>query len=93
MITLSFDVTKLDKSKFVTGKKGTYCNLVLIETPTSEYGDYMVKQDSTKEQREAGEQTPILGNAKVMRKRTNDAPPPRERRAASPQPDDDEIPF
>lgn len=82
MITLSIDVTLLDKTKFKhhtkkDGTKSIYCNLVLIEV-TSDYGDYMVKQDSTKEQREQeqrdGIKTPILGNAKIRVKNQESKP-------------------
>ena len=95
MITLSIDVTRLDKSKFVVGKKGTYCNLVLIETPNSNYGDFMVKQDCTKEERESGVQMPILGNGKQRERRVSGyAPSSESSRAPRPaEPDDDEIPF
>lgn len=69
MITLSIDVTKLDKGRFkpVTrknGEKAIFCELVLIETPNGEYGDYMVKQSVTKQEREEGVQLPILGNGR-----------------------------
>lgn len=74
MITMSIDVTLLDKARFregtrKNGAKAVWCDIILIETPNSQYGAYMVKQGQTKEQRAAGEQSPILGNAKVMEKR------------------------
>ncbi len=94
MITLSIDVTKLDQGKFIKGKKGgRYANLILIETPNSDYGDYMVKQDVTKEERESGVQMPILGNAKNWQKREPfSAQPPAKTYSPAPQ-DDSEIPF
>jgi hypothetical protein len=58
-ISVSLNVTLLDKKKFVKGKRGVYCDIVLWETPDSDFGDYMVKQRG-----ESGERTPILGNAK-----------------------------
>ena len=58
-ISLNVNVDKIDKSKFFKGKKGRYLDLVLWETPDSDYGDYMVKQGGKK-----GEKLPILGNAK-----------------------------
>jgi hypothetical protein len=58
-ISFSINVDRIDKSKFIKGKKGRYLNLVLWETPESEYGDYLVKQ-----QGERGEKLPILGNGK-----------------------------
>lgn len=65
IITMGVNLSLLDKSKFIKGKKGTYVDLVLIPTPNSEYGSHMVKQNSTKEDREAGKKLPILGNAKT----------------------------
>lgn len=69
MITCSIDVTQLDKARFKevvrqNGKKAVFCELVLIETPNGKYGDWMVKQGLSKEDREAGVQLPILGNGK-----------------------------
>lgn len=97
MITLSIDVTLIDKTKLVPGKKPRkrqdgettdivpkYLNLVLIETPGGKYGDFMVKHGQTKEEREARKQTPILGNAKHFGKK---APEPNTAPAAPP--DDD----
>ncbi len=70
MIKLSIDLTKVDKAKIKeltrkNGDKAKFLDLVLIEV-TSDYGDYMVKQDSSKEERENKVQTPILGNAKII---------------------------
>ena len=42
-------------------------DLVLFETPNSEYGDYMVKQRGKK-----GEKMPILGNAKIFKPKEKD---------------------
>lgn len=95
MITLKIDVTKLDKARFFKGEKGTYCDLILIETPNGQYGDYMVKQSVTKEERQARVEMPILGNGKIIQTgggRKSD--PVRSRSPLPPSsPDDDEIPF
>jgi hypothetical protein len=69
MITLSIDVTLLDKSRIKevkrqNGQTAKFVDLVLIDTPDGKFGDYMVKQSVTKEEREAKVQMPILGNAK-----------------------------
>jgi len=71
MITLSIDVTKMDKARFKhitrkNGEKAIFAELVLIETPNGEFGDYMVKQSVTKEERENKVQLPILGNGKDL---------------------------
>jgi len=60
-ISLNVNVDKIDKKRFFEGKKGRYLDLVLFETPESEYGDYMVKQRGDK-----GEKMPILGNGKYF---------------------------
>jgi len=67
IINVSIDVTKIDKKRLFVGKKGTYLSVTLIPTPTSEYGDYMVIEDITKVEREAGGKGTILGNAKVFK--------------------------
>lgn len=60
-ISISVNVDKVDKERFFKGKKGRYMDLVLFETPESEYGDYLVKQRGEK-----AEKMPILGNAKYF---------------------------
>jgi hypothetical protein len=69
MITLSIDVTLLEKARFKevvrqNGKKAIFAELVLFETPNGQYGDFMVKQSVTREERAAKKEMPILGNAK-----------------------------
>lgn len=61
-ISINVNVEKIDKERFFKGKKGRYMDLVLFETPESEYGDYMVKQRGEK-----GEKMPILGNGKYFK--------------------------
>lgn len=107
-IKLKIDVTKLDKSAFFHGKNGAvYVDLVMWETPDSQYGDdYRVNQDMPKERRDAGEKGKIVGNGKNFgdSKRVENRPqsqggtrPPIKRPPADPNldPDDDGsgIPF
>lgn len=73
LITVKIDVTKIDKSRLFKGKKGTYLDLVLIPNKkATQYGDerdeqtHMVCQSITKEERDAGDRGPILGNAKEL---------------------------
>ena len=79
MISLKIDVKKIDKSRLFVGKKGTYLDVVLIETPNSQYSDYMVKQSVSKEERERGVEI-ILGDGKIFQKQdpTNYNNPPDE---------------
>ena len=68
MITLSINVSKIDKTRLFAGKQGKYLDAVLIDTPNSEYGDYMIVESITKAEREAGKKGTILGNAKIVTK-------------------------
>lgn len=61
-ISINVNIDRIDKKKFVTGKKGRYLDLVLWETPDSEFGDYLVKQRGNK-----GDRLPILGNGKYFK--------------------------
>lgn len=95
MIAGKIDVLKIDKSKLFKGAKGTYLDIALIETPNGQYGDYMIVQSVSKEEREAGVKGAILGNAKNMGgsfKKTHGQQPQREANQAE-QPDDDPLPF
>ncbi len=68
-INLSVDVTKLDKSRFFKGKKGTYAKLTcFVDTEeTSQFGDNgTITQELSKEDRDNGVKLPILGNAKIF---------------------------
>lgn len=71
MITLSIDFNQVDQKRIkpFTKKDGTqanYLELILIETPNGKYGDFMVKQGVTKEERQARLDMPILGNARIV---------------------------
>lgn len=69
MIRVNIDVTKLDKSAFHPGKKGTYADITLMTNKggRDQYGnDGFVVQDLGKERREAGEKGAILGNWKDL---------------------------
>ena len=78
IITARIDVQKIDKNRLYKGEKGTYLDVVLIPTPDNEYGDYMVVESVTKEERESGTKGAILGNAKVMGSRSESKPEPKQ---------------
>lgn len=96
MITGKIDVTKIDKGKLFPGKKGTYLDIVLIDTPDNDYGDFMIVQSVTQEERQAGKRGAILGNAKMIhsgqsrRPDSNTAPKPQPSQQPS---DSDDVPF
>ena len=92
-IKISIDVTKIDKSAIYEGKKGKYLSLVIWPNRNGEdqWGNIAtVKQDMGAERK--GEQTPIIGNAKPLRKRQDSAPKPQQ--TMKQQWDEaDEVPF
>lgn len=95
MITLSINVLELDKARFkeVTkknGQKALYADIILIETPNGQYGDFMVKQSVTKEERLAKKEMPILGNAKYV---SGGKPAPAPVAEAGAPPESDDVPF
>lgn len=87
------DVTKIKKERLFRGKKGTYLDLVFIPTPTSDYGDYMIKQSVSKEEREAGVEMPILGNVKTLDKGNPGAAPTSKAAGEDSGSGEDGMPF
>ena len=63
-LKLKLDVSKLDKSAFFKGAKGTYVDVILWENDEpDQYGNtHSAKQDMGKDRK--GEKTPYVGNAK-----------------------------
>jgi hypothetical protein len=97
-ISMSINVAKIDKSRLFEGKNGAkYLNLTsFIDTNvTGQYGDHgTIKQSTTKEERESGVQTEILGNVKVFY--TGESTQAEPQRNAKPGDDDLEdcnLPF
>ncbi len=74
MISIRLDVTKIEKERLYKGEKGTYLNCIMIDTPESDYGDFMIVQEVSKEEREAGTKGTILGNGKIFVKREQNEP-------------------
>jgi len=85
--TAKIDVTKIDKSRLYKGQKGTYLDVVLIPTPQSEYGDFMIVQQVSKEERDKGIKGEILGNGKVMGEAKSQ---PEQPQTSAPE---DDLPF
>lgn len=92
MISAKINCSKNDKTKLFKGEKGTYLDIVLIETPNGEYGDYLIVQELSKAERDAGKKGNILGNAKMLQQRQRAAPPKPK---AAPKADDEDsgVPF
>jgi hypothetical protein len=91
--TLNIDVTKIDKAEIFVGKKGKYINLALIGNEGDEpdqWGNHgFISQEISKERRDAGERSPIVGNFKLPKVSARQ-PVEDVRNVAE---DDDSIPF
>lgn len=94
-ISISIDVTKIDKSRLFDGKKGTYLDLTtFIDLDQKDQYDNngFIAQSQTKEEREAGGPKPeILGNCKVFYK--DEAPQQAPQQPTVDPSIDDDIPF
>lgn len=64
MINISINVKRLDKNKLRKKGDDVYADITAIETPGGKYGEWMIVQDQTKEERERKEKGVILGNGK-----------------------------
>ena len=94
MIKIQLNVKAISKEKLYQGKKGTYLNAVLIETPDSEYSDFMIVEETTKEEREDEKKGTILGNGKYLkRKEEKPAEAAPENKLPGEEPATDDLPF
>ena len=92
IINIKVDVTKLVKSKFFKGKKGTYANITVAENMDgeSEYGDtHYVLESQSKEERDAKTPKNYLGNGKEFVFNNNGGTPV----LSADDNTDDDLPF
>lgn len=86
--------SKINKARLFTkeGKDGKYLRVVLIRKKEKDrYGQtcFMIKEDITKEERDAGVEGNFIGDASAVKPKGNPARP-----TATPEADhDDDIPF
>ena len=68
LMSLSIDVTKIDKTKLFKGKKGNYLKLtVRLSDEADQYGNNLSAwQEQTEEERKAKADRNFLGNGKVF---------------------------
>jgi len=91
VINCKIDVTKITKSKLFQGEKGTYLNFTLVPTPNGQYGDFMLTEDTTKEERAGGTKGVILGNGKKFQRGEGSS---NQNESGTPLPESDSsLPF
>lgn len=62
----SINLSMIDKSKIINGKKGQYLNITMIVQNQSQYGNNVwITQSQSEEEREAKEKAVSLGNGAV----------------------------
>jgi len=68
IINASLDLTKIEKSKIIKGKKGSYINVTMfINDEEDQYGNNAsIIMSQTKEEREAKTPRVYLGNGKTV---------------------------
>jgi len=68
LLSVSIDVSKLDKSRFYKGQKGTYASLdIWVSDEPDKFGnDASVSETLTKEEREAGAKKNYVGSGKKL---------------------------
>lgn len=68
LIALSLNLSKIDKSKLITGEKGTYANItVSVNDEEDKFGNNVsCWEGQTKEEREAKADRNFLGNGKIV---------------------------
>lgn len=98
MITISIDVTKVEKARLVEKNGAKYLSLVLQDSINDKYGnDFIVRQSCTKEERAQGLKMPIIGNGKDWSKSNTPKPKPIQQAAPAVQSSDDsgenDVPF
>ena len=102
-VSVKLNLSKIDKARLFKGEKGTYLDATMFIDLDNQgqYGDNgMITQDVSKEEREQGVKSAILGNVKVFYKDggTNLAHDPSAKQPnpqGQPQAEgfDDDIPF
>lgn len=101
IIRAKLNYSAIDKARLFEGKKGLYLDVTLLPNKGGQdaYGNnFLILQDVSKEERQAGVKGPILGNAKIVETKGQGATPQRPRPAA-PKPADappvpeDDTPF
>lgn len=77
-ISISIDVSKIEKARLYKGKKGVYLDLTTfidLDNKDQYENNGFISQTVSKDERASGIQTPILGNCKVFFTDSNSSVP------------------
>lgn len=92
ILNVSINLSKIDKSKIINGKKGKYANLTIyVDDEKDQYGnDVTAIQSQDKEEREVKKDKIYLGNGRVVFTKTGETPETKEN---SEKEEEDGFPF
>ena len=100
LVSIKIDLSKIDENRvFHSQKTGArYLDItgVLTDTPDQYENNGFVKQNTTKEEREAGVKLPIIGNFKLLKildQPAQSAPAQPIQREVNPIDESSELPF
>lgn len=96
IITFNLNLSRLDKSKIVQGKKGSYYPITaFVNDETDQFGNNVaIATGLTKEEREAGAKTDYICNGKVISTDGSVVVATRQEQAqAAPQAQAVDLPF
>jgi hypothetical protein len=100
LVSIKIDLSKIDENRVFhsikTGARYLDITGVLTDTPDQYENNGFVKQNTTKEEREAGVKLPIIGNFKLLKildQPAQSAPAQPIQREVNPIDDPSELPF
>ena len=95
LLSISIDVSKIDKSKLIEGKKGTYLNLtVSVNDTKDDYGnDVSAWQGQEEAERKSGTPKNYLGNGRKIWEGTQKTTQKEQPKTVSINDSDDDLPF
>lgn len=94
IISASINLSKIDKTKIVNGKKGQYYNIsIIVNDEANDYGqDVAIVQEQSKEEREAKSDKVYLGNGKTVWK-SGEQNSPKQNGQFSNDGQEDDLPW
>lgn len=93
IISASINLSLIDKTKIVKGNKGSYYNVqIVVNDEPDQYGkDCAIRNNLTKDERDAGVKPTYLGNGKTVWSNEGQAKQAPENSESEPTADD--LPF
>jgi hypothetical protein len=89
MIKLNICLSKIDKSRIKESGGKKYIDIIVMDSKNDRYGnDYMVVEDISKSERDAGKKGNIIGNGKNLGQKSSGGQPKSSSNVSS-----DDLPY